>query len=346
MSSSSGITIAIVNSSSFGKSFPDHIARLESFARIIRVDIPNGSPAAVFHDKLGDVDGIIASVTPYYSREVLMGLPKLRLLCRHGVGCDNVDLECCTELGIAVSKVGPEVERESVAQMTMALMHAAARQVVSGVDTVRRGAWAERAKLPLGIDFAGSTVGLIGLGAIGSTVARMLTHGYRANVIAYDPYVTDAQVKERDAKKVSLEELIATSEIISLHCPLNKETARMFSADAFTKVKRGVIIVNTTRGEILDQSALIAVLNSGVVGGYSTDVVEGEPIGADHELLKAKNVIVTPHLGGYSNISLRGMGATMVEDMESVFTKGGFVGVLANSGLARGDSRVERMRAR
>jgi phosphoglycerate dehydrogenase-like enzyme len=251
MSHSVKPTIAIVNSSSFGRAFPDHIERLERFAHVIRVEIPNDAPASVFHEKLRDADGIIASVTPRYSREVLQGLLKLRVLCRHGVGCDNVDLECCVELGIPVSKVGPEVERESVAQMTMALMHAAARQVVSGVDTVRRGAWAERAKLPLGIDFAGSTVGLIGLGAIGSTVARMLTHGYRANVIAYDPYLADAQVKERHAKKVSLEELIATSEIISLHCPLNKETARMFSVDAFTKVKRGVIIVNTTRGEIL-----------------------------------------------------------------------------------------------
>lgn len=344
MSAATKPTIAIVNSSSFGRKFPDHIERLERFANLIRVEIPNGSPASVFHEKLRDADGIIASVTPMYSREVLQGLPKLRVLSRHGVGCDNVDLECCVELGIPVSKVGPEVERESVAQMTLSLMHAAARQVVSGVDTVRRGAWAERAKLPLGLDFCGSTVGIVGLGAIGSTAARILKLGYHANVVAYDPYLSAEQAKERHATKVSLEELIASSDVISLHCPLNKETLRMFNAETLKKVKPGVIIVNTTRGEILDQGALIAGLNSGAIGGYSTDVVEGEPIGADHELLKAKNVIITPHLGGYSTISLRGMGATMVEDMEAVFVKGGYPGVIANAGLARGDSRVERMR--
>lgn len=337
-------TIAIVNSSSFGRAFPEHIERLERFAHIIRVEIPNDAPASVFHEKLRDVDGIIASVTPRYSREVLQGLPTLRVICRHGVGCDNVDLDCCVELGIPVSKVGPEVERESVAQMTMALMHAAGRQIVSGVDTVRRGAWAERAKLPLGIDFAGSTVGLVGLGAIGSTVARMLTHGYRAKVIAYDPYLSAEQITKRDATKVSFDELISTADVISLHCPLTKETSRMLTPETFLKVKCGVILVNTTRGEILDQTALIAALHSGAVGSYATDVVEGEPIDANHELLKVPNVIITPHLGGYSTLSLRGMGLTMVEDMESVFTKSGFVGVQANSALSRADSRVERMR--
>jgi lactate dehydrogenase-like 2-hydroxyacid dehydrogenase len=344
MSTQNGITIAIVNSSSFGRSFPDHISRLESFARVIRVDIPNGSPASVFHDKLGDIDGIIASVTPYYSREVLMGLPKLRLLSRHGVGCDNVDLECCTELGIAVSKVGPEVERESVAQMTMALMHSAARQVVTGADLVRKGAWAERAKLPLGLDFCGAKVGLVGIGAIGSTVARMLKLGYQADVLAYDPYLSDDTIQTRHARKVSLEELITTSDVISLHCPLTKETLRMFNREALAKVKPGVILVNTTRGEILDEAALIEGLQSGVISGYATDVVEGEPIGAEHRLLAARNVVITPHLGGYSKISLRGMGATMVDDMELTFVKNQFPGVLANPSLNRAESRIERGR--
>ena len=344
MSAINEITIAIVNSSSFGRSFPEHMTRLEGFARIIRVDIPNGSPASVFHDKLGQVDGIIASVTPSYSREVLLGLPKLRLLSRHGVGCDNVDLECCTELGVAVSKVGPEVERESVAQMTMALMHSAARQVVTGADMVREGAWAERAKLPLGLDFCGAKVGLVGIGAIGSTVARMLTLGYRADVLAYDPLLSKEAIEERHATKVSLEELITTSDVISLHCPLAKDTLRMFNREALAKVKQGVIIVNTTRGEILDESALIDGLQAGTIAGYATDVVEGEPIGADHPLLKARNVVITPHLGGYSKISLRGMGATMVDDMERTFVQNQFPGVLANPSLDRGNSRIERAR--
>ena len=152
------VTIAIVNSSSFGVSFPEHLRELEKFAELIRVDIPNGAPASVFHQKLSGADGIIASVTPVYTREVLLGLPKLRLLARHGVGCDNVDLDACAELGIAVSKVGPEVERESVAQMAVGLMNASARRICEGADVVKAGQWARRARLALGVDFAGATI--------------------------------------------------------------------------------------------------------------------------------------------------------------------------------------------
>ena len=134
------LLIAIVNSSSFGISFPEHLRALSAFAELIRVEMPKGAPAAEFHARLAGVDGIVASVTPPYTREVLLGLPELKLLARHGVGCDNVDLPTCNELGIVVSRVGPQVERESVAQMTLGLIHAAARQIVTGCSHGEGGA--------------------------------------------------------------------------------------------------------------------------------------------------------------------------------------------------------------
>ncbi len=339
------VLIAIVNSSSFGMSFPEHLRELEQFADLIRVEIPNGSDASVFHGKLREVDGIIASVTPVYTREVLLGLPKLRLLARHGVGCDNVDLDTCTELGIAVSKVGPEVERESVAQMALGMMNAAARKIVEGSVMVKAGEWAKRAKLPLGVDFKGATIGLIGIGAIGKTVARILTLGFQANVIAYDPYVSAEEVAARHATKVEFDELIAKSRAISLHCPLTHETSRMLSARQLQAMNDGVILVNTCRGEIFNQADLIAALESGKVGGYATDVVEGEPIGGDHVLLKTRNVIVTPHLGGYSAVSLHGMGQTMVDDMRRIFVENAFPGVIANDKIDLGNSRIVKLRS-
>ena len=337
-------TIAIVNSSSFGISYPEHLRALEQFAQLIRVDIPNNAPASEFHEKLGAADGIIASVTPVYTREVLRGLPKLRLLARHGVGCDNVDLVTCTELGIAVSKVGPEVERESVAQMAIGLMNATARRIVEGATLVKEGKWARRAKIALGVDFNGATIGLVGIGAIGKTVARILTHGFHAKVIAYDPYVDTKEVAARDATKVEFDELLARSAAISLHCPLTSETSRMFTAREFAKMNDGTLLVNTCRGEIFNQADLIAALESGRVGGYATDVVEGEPIDGRHVLLSTPNVIVTPHLGGYSVVSLRGMGQTMVDDMRRVFVENGFPVVLANDGLDLSVSRIARFR--
>ena len=337
--------IAIVNSSSFGMSFPEHLRELEKFADLIRVDIPNDAPASVFHEKLGAADGIIASVTPVYTRDVLHGLPKLRLLARHGVGCDNVDLATCAELGIAVSKVGPEIERESVAQMAVGLMNASARRIVEGADIVKAGQWAKRAKLALGVDFKGATIGLIGIGASGKTVARILTHGFQAKVIAYDPYVSAEEIAARDATKVGFDELLAQSAILSLHCPLTAETSRMLGAKQIAAMRDGTILVNTCRGEIFNQSELIAALESGKLGGYATDVVEGEPIDGNHVLLKTPNVIVTPHLGGYSVVSLRGMGQTMVDDMRRVFVENAFPGVIANEKIDLSTSRIVRFRA-
>lgn len=340
------LLIAIVNSSSFGVSFPEHLRELETFADLVRVEIPRGAGAAVFHARLAGVDGIIASVTPAYTREVLLGLPELQLLARHGVGCDNVDLATCTELGIVVSRVGPRVERESVAQMTLGLMNAAARQIVAGCAMVRAGEWSKRATLPLGVDFHGATIGLVGIGAIGKTVARILSQGYGARVIAYDPYVDADVVAANHAEKVNFDALLARSAVISLHCPLTSETHRMFSARQLAAMNDGVFLVNTCRGEIFNQGDLIAALASGKVGGYATDVVEGEPIGADHVLLSTPNVLITPHLGGYSVVSLRGMGSTMVDDMRKVFVASEFPEFIANPQVDLNDSRIARRRAR
>jgi phosphoglycerate dehydrogenase-like enzyme len=338
------ISIAIVNSSSFGVSYPEHLRKLEEFAEIIRVDIPKGASASIFHEKLSNADGIIASVTPMYTREVLLGLPKLQLLARHGVGCDNVDLDTCAELGIAVSKVGPQIERESVAQMALGLMNASARRIMEGCSIVKAGEWSKRAQIPLGVDFNGATIGLIGIGAIGKTVSRILSLGFQAKVIAYDPYVSAEVVTANHATKVEFDELLQKSCIISLHCPLTSETSRMFCAKQLAAMSDGAIIVNTCRGELFDQADLIDALASGKLGGYATDVVEGEPIGKDHVLLSTPNVIITPHLGGYSVVSLRGMGETMVDDMCRVFVENKFPGVIANDKIDLGNSRIARFR--
>ncbi len=335
--------IAIVNSSSFGVSFPEHLATLETFADICRIEIPKGADASYFHEKLREMDGIIASVTPIYTKEVLAGLPKLRLLARHGVGCDNVDLIAASSLGIGVSRVGPLVECESVAQMAVGLMNDAARQISFGASLVKSGNWAKRAQIPLGVDFNGATIGLIGIGAIGSTVSRILSLGFGAKVIACDPYLDAETINKRHAKKVGFEELLTDASIISLHCPLTKETARMLGSAQFAAMKKGAILVNTCRGELLHQSELINVLNSGQLAGYASDVVEGEPIDETHILLKTPNVIITPHLGGYSLVSLFGMGKTMVDDMQNLFTRGVFPPVLANTDLDLTNSRMAKM---
>ena len=321
--------ISIVNSSTFGKHFKEHITTLESFADIRHVTVPANIDGDALAEKIKDSDGIIASVTPRFPRKTLEQCTKLRLLARHGIGCDNVDLVAATELGIQVSRVKGIVEREAVAEYAVALLLAAARLIPHGSQAVKNSDWASRSRM-VGMELKGKTIGIIGLGNIGSRSAEILSNGFNANIIAADPYIAKEKFKQFNATEVKLEELIRRSNAILFHCPLTAETKRMLGKDQFAAVQKGAVLVNTCRGELVDEDALYDALHSGPLGSYATDVVEAEPIDGNHRLAKLDNALITPHLGGYSWESLHGMGQTCVDDTVSVIQKNEIAGELAN----------------
>jgi phosphoglycerate dehydrogenase-like enzyme len=321
--------ISIVNSSTFGKHFTEHISTLEKFADIQHVTVPADIEADELAEKIKDSDGIIASVTPRFPRKTLEQCTKLKLLARHGIGCDNVDLLAATELGIQVSRVKGIVEREAVAEYAVALLMSALRLVPQGLLAVKNSDWPSRARM-VGMELRGKTIGIIGLGNIGSRSAEILSNGFNANIIASDPYIDKERFKQYNATEVPFEELIFRSHAILFHCPLTDETKRMIGKTQFTDMQKGAVLVNTCRGELVDEDALYEALQNGPMGAYATDVVEGEPIDGDHRLAKLDNVIITPHLGGYSWESLHGMGQTCVNDTVSVFQNNGIAGELAN----------------
>ncbi len=318
MSSTRRPRICILNSSSFGKHHSDHISKLESFALLSRVDVDAAISAEDLLKAVGQVDAIIASVTPRLTSDFLLQQPDLRIVARHGIGCDNVDVAKATELGILVTNVEGVVERDSVAELAVALATAVARHVPQGAECVKQGRWAERSRF-IGPELTRKTAGIIGLGNIGSRSAEILAGGFQCRVLAYDPYIPPENFVKFLAQKCGLEELLAQSDFVFLHCPLTKETRRMLGRERLAGMKKGAIIVNTCRGELLDEDALVEALKSGQLRGYGTDVVEGEPIDGTHRLLHLPGVVVLPHLGGYSFESLRGMGDTMVNDCMSVF---------------------------
>lgn len=321
--------ISIVNSSTFGKHFKEHISAIEQFADIRHITVPSDIDAETLAEKIKTSNGIIASVTPKFPRKVLEQCKELVILSRHGIGCDNVDLHAATELGIMVSRVKGLVEREAVAEYAVALLMAAARLVPHGSHAVKNSQWSERFRM-IGMELKGKTIGIIGLGNIGSRTAEILSKGFNATVIATDPYIDKAKFNQFCAIEVSLKELVSSSHAILFHCPLTSETKRMLGKEQFAAMQKNCILVNTCRGELLDEEALYVALSSGLIGAYATDVVEGEPIDGNHRLAKLDNVIITPHLGGYSWESLRGMGQTCVDDIISVFQKGEMAGELAN----------------
>lgn len=321
--------ILIVNSSTFGQHFKEHIETLETFSDVRRVTVPADIDENSLAEKIKDADGIIASVTPRFPRETLIQCKNLVALARHGIGCDNVDLQAATELGIAVSRVKGEVEREAVAEYAVALLMTGLRKVAQGLFAVKKSNWDRRFEM-VGMELRGKTVGIIGLGNIGSRSAEILSRGFGANIVAVDPYIKKEKFKEYNAVEVDLETLIKSSSAVLFHCPLTEETVRMIGQDQFASMRKGAVLVNTCRGELVDEDALYAVLTQGYLGAYATDVVEGEPVDGKHRLVQLDNAIVTPHLGGYSWESLHGMGQTCVDDMVAVFQDGNTPGELAN----------------
>lgn len=330
--------ICIINSSTFGKHFQEHIDTLEAFAELRHLTVPAGIDGDELAEKIKDADGIIASVTPKFPAKTLEQCKKLVLLARHGIGCDNVDLEAATELGITVSRVKGVVEREAVAEYAITLLMAAGRKVNQGLLAVKDSKWESRFRM-VGMELKNKTAGIIGLGNIGSRSAEILSNGFGANVIATDPYIEDERFTRFNAKKVDLDTLIRTSNAILFHCPLTPETSRMFKKEQLDSMQKGVVLVNTCRGELVNEDDLYDSLLHGNMGAYATDVVEGEPIDGNHRLAKLDNVIVTPHLGGYSWESLYGMGQTCVDDMVAVFQKDKTAGEPANPDVLQKDYR-------
>ena len=323
------IKIAIVNSSTFGKHFQEHLEELGKFAELsnvtVRVDI-DGSALA---EAVGPVDGIIAGISPNFGGDFMRLVPSLKIICRHGIGCNNVDVVSATSLGIRVSRVAGPIERDSVAEHAVGLMLAVARDLHKGYIAVQQNRWADRAQL-VGFELRGKRIGLIGCGNIGSRVAEILKLGFHSEIAVYDPLLSSAEVRTLGYTPLTLDELISTSDIVSFHCPLTADTIQILNRERIAQLKPRSIVINTCRGELLDEAALIDALKSGHVRAYGSDVVEGEPVDGTHPLVMAPNVLIVPHLGGYSIESLRGMGDTMVNDMKAFFVDKKEPAVLAN----------------
>jgi len=229
------------------------------------------------------------AVTP----ELVNAGTRLRIIGRAGVGLDNVDVEACTARGILVINA-PTANIMSATEHTMAMLLSLCRNIPEAHASVKRGEWT-RSKF-MGIELDGKTLGIIGLGRIGSRVT-VRARGFNMRVIAYDPYIADTAFERVNATRVTLDELLAQSDFITVHTPLTDETRSMIGPDEFAKMKEGVVVLNIARGGIYEEQALADALNSGKVAGAAIDVYEDEPPAKDHPLLTAKNAVLSPHIG-------------------------------------------------
>lgn len=311
------LRIAIVNSSSFGKYFPEHVEQLKKLGEVSRFEFPADIGGEALAKALQGYNVIIASVKPYFSAEFFQHKDETILIARHGIGVDNVHLPSAAEKGVIVTRVTPQVEREAVAELTVTLLLDILRLTHEARQAVYENRWAERARF-VGFEIKDKTVGIIGIGNIGSRVAEILRYGFGAQTIAYDPYLSAETIRRRAAEPVELEELLRRADIISLNASLNEGNYHMLSHPQFALMKEGVFLVNTARGELVDEEALIVAIETGKVAAIGMDVVEGEPIDGGHRLLRYPNVLIVPHIAAYTRESLRLMGEKMVEDVTRV----------------------------
>ena len=311
------------------------LRRLAESARVDLWDDDHPPPHAELVERLASADAVISMISDRFDAATIAQLTRLRIISNFAVGLDNVDLEAATRAGIAVGHT-PGVLAETTADLAFALLMATARRVAEGDRYVRAGRWRNwTPRLMLGRDIFGATLGIIGWGEIGQAVARRATgFGMRILYSAHQSSrIRSFALPAPPATPVDLGELLATADFISISVPLTDQTRHLIGPHEFAVMKREAILINTSRGGVIDQEALVTALKLERIAGAGLDVTEIEPIAADDPLLQFPNVIVTPHIGSASHATRIKMAEVAVDNVLDVFA-GRLPGRCANPSVA------------
>lgn len=277
-------------------------------------------------DACRDADGIINLYAPI-SRRVIESLEKCKIITRYGVGVDTIDLEAATEHGICIGNV-PDYGINEVSDHALALILTLLRKINSANETVKSNVWDVNTTKPIR-RLNTLTIGLVGFGNIPRALAQKVkVLGMR--VIVSDPFLPQAVADENEIELVTLDELSAQADVISVHAPLLPSTRGMIGKKQFDLMKKGVYLVNTARGPVVNEAALIEALEQGIVAGAGLDVVENEPIDRNHPFLSMDNVILTPHMAGYSEESAEEMRSKTALGIVDVLVYGQYPKYLVN----------------
>jgi len=265
-----------------------------------------------------DCEGLVTLLSDLIGADVIDQLPKLKVIVQYAVGYDNIDVPYATQRKIAVTNT-PGVLTETTADLAWALIMAASRRLVEADKYVREGNWnvAWGPEMLLGSDVYGATLGIIGLGRIGSAVARRAA-GFNMKILCHtrsENWYTQELDKVANAKRVDLETLLQESDIVSLHIPLSPETRHLLGEKEFCLMKSSSILVNTSRGPVIDEEALIKALESGQLGAAGLDVFTQEPIQKDSPLMKLSNLVLAPHIGSASTKTRATMATMCAENL-------------------------------
>lgn len=302
----------LVTPTSFGRGDPTLRSELASqVGEVVYNPTTRPLTSAELVGLLPGCDGYIAGLD-IIDRAAIAAADRLRVIARYGVGVDNVDLPAAWEKGITVTNT-PGANAVSVAELTIGMMLALARNMPEVCAATRRGEWPRFN----GLTLQDKCVGLLGLGSVGKQVARRLG-GFDCRILAYDPYPDVAFARQHAVDLLPMDDVLAKADFLTLHLPLLPETNHLVNAHFLASMKRGAFLINTSRGELMDEPALVEALKSGQVRGAALDVFTKEPPGAENPLLGLPQVIVTPHSGAHTDGATQRMGRMALEDCLAV----------------------------
>ena len=282
----------LISTSSFGKHSREPLDLLESWGARYQLNAHGRKLAAEeVASLLNDVDGLIAGTEPL-TRDVLLRGPRLKVISRCGTGLDNVDLNAARELGIEVRNT-PAAHVDAVAELSLAAMLSSLRRLIEADRSVRSGAW----KKPMGRLLRGKTVGVVGVGRVGKRLIELLAP-FEVSILAFDPQQDDTFASAREMKYVSLDDLLLKSDIVTLHLPYSPQSDRLIGRNELNRMKHDAILVNCSRGGIVDEEALYDALHEGKLGSAHVDTFGVEPYAG--RLSQFNNVTLSPHIGSYA----------------------------------------------
>jgi lactate dehydrogenase-like 2-hydroxyacid dehydrogenase len=289
-------------------------------ARLNRDDRPLGADG--LQEALRTADALLCTVTDRLTAEVLSAEPRrARLLANFGVGFNHIDTDAAKARGLAVSNT-PDVLTEATADIAITLLLMVSRRTGEGERHLRAGAWTGwRPTHMLGTQVSGKVLGLVGMGRIARAVARRAHHGFGMRVIFHDPYPpTPAEAAALGAEpRASLEQVLAEADFVSLHCPATPETRHLMNRERLARMRPGAMLINTARGDVVDEAALVEALSSGTIAGAGLDVYEKEPQ-VSPALVAMENVVLLPHLGSATQETRIAMGMRALENLRLFFS--------------------------
>lgn len=267
-------------------------------------------------ERCKDADALINQYAPI-SKKVIDQLDNCKVISRYGVGVNTIDLKAATEKGIVVGNV-TDYGLDEVSDHAMGLILSSARKITKLNNTIKSGKWDFKVAAPV-FRLRGRTLGLVGFGNIPQRLT-VKAQAFGLHVIAYDPFVPEEVAKDLNVRLVDLNELCETADYISVHLPLNEHTEKIISHDEFDKMNKEAFVINTARGPVIDEEALIAALKEGKIAGAGLDVLEEEPISSNNPLLTMDNVLLTPHAAFYSEEAVTELKRKTAENVADVLT--------------------------